>query len=169
MTNKLLIIGLDGATLDLIEPWAKEGKLPVLAGLMQRGAYGRLKSVLPVLSSAAWTSFMTGMNPGKHGLFDFVKRAPNSYWLRPVNRSHIRSASLWKLLSSEGKRVVVVNVPMTYPPEQVNGILITGLGTPAYKTFTYPEDLSQVLVDRGYQADLETALSPGKRSSFCNK
>ena len=87
--TKLLVIGLDGATLDLIEPWAKAGNLPVLSKLMENGAYGRLQSVLPVLSSAAWSSFMTGMNPGEHGLYDFVKREQGSYRLRPVNHDQI--------------------------------------------------------------------------------
>jgi predicted AlkP superfamily phosphohydrolase/phosphomutase len=148
--TKLLVIGLDGATLDLIEPWAKQGLLPNLARLMQAGVYGHLQSVLPVLSSAAWSSFMTGVNPGKHGLYDFVKRAPDGYQLRPVDRSGLREPTLWGLLSQLGKKVCVINVPMTYPPEIVNGIMVTGLGTPDYKTFTYPAELSKTLIERGY-------------------
>ena len=164
--TKLLVIGLDGATMDLIEPWAREGKLPVLAGLLQHGSYGRMQSVLPVLSSAAWTSFMTGMNPGKHGFYDFVKRAPDSYRLRPVHREQMRGQSLWKILSLVGRKVIVLNVPMTYPPEAVNGAMISGLGTPNYKTFTYPAELTQELLNRGYSVNNQLAFRSGEEQAY---
>jgi len=164
--SKFLVIGLDGATLDLIEPWANEGKLPVLANLMHKGAYGRLQSVLPVLSSAAWPSFFTGMNPGKHGLYDFVKRVPQSYRLRPVNRENMRGRSLWRILSDSGRKVIVINVPMTYPPEPINGKLITGLGTPNYKTFTHPPELTRTLLERGYQTSRKVAFGPGAEQAY---
>jgi predicted AlkP superfamily phosphohydrolase/phosphomutase len=129
---RILVIGLDGATLDLIEPWARAGQLPVMKGLMDSGSYGRLLSVMPVLSSAAWSSFMTGMNPGNTSIYDFVRREPGSYRLRVIRHEHNQAPSLWKRLSQQGYQVGVVNVPMTYPPEEVNGILVTGLGTPDF-------------------------------------
>ena len=164
--TKTLVIGLDGATLDLIEPWAKAGKLPTFARLMSSGAYGRLQSVLPVLSSAAWSSFTTGMNPGKHGLYDFVKRATDSYRLRPVSREQMGGQSLWKILSEMGQKVIVLNVPMTYPPEAVNGMLVSGLGTPDYKTFTYPSDLTDTLLRRNYRVNSEVAYQAGREGEY---
>jgi predicted AlkP superfamily phosphohydrolase/phosphomutase len=164
--NKVLLIGLDGATLDLIEPWAKEGQLPNLASLMAQGTYGRLASVMPVLSSAAWSSFMTGKNPGKHSIYDFVRRAPDSYRLRVVNHSHNRGDSLWKILSRHDRKVGVINVPMTYPPEEVNGFIVTGLGTPDYKTFTYPENLGKELLKRGYRVNKQVYYRPGNESQY---
>ncbi|MFQ6100894.1 MAG: alkaline phosphatase family protein [Anaerolineae bacterium] len=151
--SRVMVIGLDGATLDLIEPWARAGHLPVLGSLMERGRYGRLRSVLPVVSAAAWSTFMTGTNPGKHGVFDFTYREPDSYRLRPVTRYHIRAPSLWKLLSEQERRVGVMNVPMTYPPEPVNGFLTSGLGTPNFKSFTYPPELSDRLLRNGYRVN----------------
>jgi predicted AlkP superfamily phosphohydrolase/phosphomutase len=167
--NKVLLIGLDGATLDLIEPWARQGLLPNLASLMSQGAYGRLTSVMPVLSSAAWSSFMTGKNPGKHSIYDFVRRAPDSYRLRVVNHTHNRGDSLWKILSSHGRKVGVINVPMTYPPEEVNGFIVTGLGTPDYKTFTYPEDLGKDLLTRGYRVNKKVYYHPGNESQYLHE
>jgi predicted AlkP superfamily phosphohydrolase/phosphomutase len=167
--TKLLVIGLDGATMDLIKPWADEGKLPVLASLLQRGSYGRMKSVLPVLSSAAWTSFMTGMNPGKHGFYDFVKRAPDSYRLRPVHREQMRGQSLWKILSSLDRKVIVLNVPMTYPPEAVNGVLVSGLGTPNYKNFTYPDELTEELLNRGYEVNNPLTFHSGEEQAYIDQ
>ena len=166
-TPRVLVIGLDGATLDLVEPWARSGKLPVLAGLMQRGNYAPLRSVLPVLSSAAWASFMTGVNPGKHGVFDFVRRGEGSYRLRPVSRAHIAAPSLWRTLSEHGRRVCVVNVPMTYPPEKVNGYLLSGLGTPDYKPFTYPPALGPRLLKEGYRVNRRLyEHGPGQEDAY---
>ena len=164
--NKVLLIGLDGATLDLIEPWAKDGLLPNLASLMAQGTYGRLASVMPVLSSAAWSSFMTGKNPGKHSIYDFVRRAPDSYRLRVVNHSHNRGDSLWKILSRHDRKVGVLNVPMTYPPEEVNGFIVTGLGTPDFKNFTYPENLGKELLKRGYRVNKQVYYRPGNESQY---
>lgn len=167
--TKIVVIGLDGATLDLIEPWAKAGNLPVLSNLMDQGSYGRLQSVLPVLSSAAWSSFMTGMNPGKHGLYDFVKRSPGSYNLKPVNHKHIRGKTIWRILSEVGKKVVVMNVPMTYPPEDVNGLLISGLGTPDFKPFTYPSEFSRELLNQGYQVNSQVQFRPGHEQDYLSE
>jgi predicted AlkP superfamily phosphohydrolase/phosphomutase len=164
--HRVLVIGLDSATLDLIEPWANAGKLPTFARLMKNSAYGRLQSVMPVLSSAAWSSFMTGKNPGKHGLYDFVRREPGSYRLRVMRRDHIQSASLWNLLGGQGRKVGVLNVPMTYPPEEVNGFLVSGLGTPDYKTFTYPPELGLSLLERGYQVNKKRSYDPEHEDEY---
>jgi predicted AlkP superfamily phosphohydrolase/phosphomutase len=165
-TAKILVIGLDGATLDLIEPWAKAGYLPVMQRLMESGAYGRLQSVMPVLSSAAWSSFMTGKNPGKHGMYDFVRREPDGYRLRMMRRENIRSESLWRILSRHEQRVGVINVPMTYPAEEVNGFLVTGLGTPDFKPFTYPASLGKELGERGYRVNKSETYRPGNEQAY---
>jgi predicted AlkP superfamily phosphohydrolase/phosphomutase len=165
-TSRVMVIGLDGATLDLILPWARSGHLPTLSKLMDIGAYSRLRSVWPVVSSAAWTTFMTGVNPGKHGVFDFVYRDPESYRLRPVTRRQIGYPSLWRLLSEQGRRVVVLNVPITYPPESVNGLLVSGLGTPNFKTFTYPPDLGDKLLENGYRVNRQISYPYGNEEAF---
>lgn len=166
MTTRTLVIGLDGATFDLINPWIEQKKLPVLAKLMQTGVHTTLKSVYPVLSSSAWTSFMTGVNPAKHGLVDFVERKDDSYTLRLVHSTDVKSPTLWQMLSQQGKKTCVINVPMTYPPLPVNGLMITGLGTPLYKTFTYPQNLTENLTQRGYKVDKEIFYSPDREDQY---
>lgn len=142
MSKKLFILGLDGATFDLIRPWVKEGLLPNFARFMQTGAWGALKSTLHPLSPPAWTSFMTGKNPGKHGIYDFVVHKPQSYELLYTNGGMRKGATLWKLLSDAGKKAVVVNVPMTYPPEEINGVNISGFDAPGLDSgFIYPPRL----------------------------
>lgn len=142
MSKKLFVLGLDGATFDLIRPWVKEGLLPNFARFMQSGAWGELKSTLHPLSPPAWTSFMTGKNPGKHGIYDFVVHKPQSYELLYTHGGMRKGATLWKLLSNAGKKVVAVNVPMTYPPEAINGINISGFDAPGIDSdFIYPPRL----------------------------
>ncbi len=142
--SKVFVLGLDGATFDVIDPMIKEGRLPNLQRIIEGGVRGNLESTTPPLSPVAWTSFMTGSNPGKHGIFDFFGPGSGSYRFQ-VNNSVLRKAeSLWSIASRMGKKVGVVNVPMTFPVEKVNGYMISGLGTPDLKSnFTHPPDLYQ--------------------------
>lgn len=128
--GRVLIIGLDGATFDLIQPWAEAGRLPGLARLLARSAAGGLRSTVPPMSPPAWSSLMTGRNPGKHGIFDFTERRPDSYEIGFVNSRSRKCDTIWKLLSRAGKRVCVVGVPTTYPVEPLNGVMISGFDTP---------------------------------------
>jgi predicted AlkP superfamily phosphohydrolase/phosphomutase len=140
--SKILVIGLDGATLDLIEPWAQQGDLPTFRRLMVEGAYGSLRSTIPPMTAPAWTSFMTGKNPGKHGLYDWVYRHDDSYDVSPVTAAHCQEPTLWSLLSFAGRRVCTINVPMTYPPTPLNGAMISGMPAPSTQVpITYPPDL----------------------------
>jgi predicted AlkP superfamily phosphohydrolase/phosphomutase len=154
---KVFVIGLDGATFDLIKPWAAEGLLPHLAQLLANGSHGELRSTIPPVTALAWTSFATGKNPGKHGIFDFIERAPNGYDVQYVNARSRRAETLWGALSRWGKTVCVVNVPMTFPPEEVNGCLISGMDAPGEESaYTYPPSLKEELKREvgGYSVDL---------------
>ena len=143
---KLLIVGLDAATLDLVNPWVGEGKLPNLAQLMKEGVSGRLASILPPITPPAWTSFMTGKNPGKHRIFHFMEAEPGSYSLRYVNASSRCAKTIWKMLSDAGFSVGTMNIPFTYPPEHLNGFQISGMDTPSEKSaFVYPPEIRDEL------------------------
>lgn len=156
---KVLIVGLDGATFDLMLPWIEEGRLPCLQQLLESGAHSRLESTLPPITPCAWSSFMTGKNPGKHGLFDFVEPDPaNPRQFRFTNASCRHGESLWGILSRQQRKVGVVNVPMTYPPEQVDGYLISGLDTPhEHSPFMHPGSIGKELKNEGikYSIDLQ--------------
>ncbi len=141
-SRRVMIVGLDGATLDLIRPWAEAGYLPTFRELMARGTWGPLRTIIPPITPTAWSSFLTGMNPGKHGLYDFTGHKADSYDTYLVNSSHREAPSLWHLLSQAGRRVIVYNVPITYPPEQVNGLMVSGMLTPAGATdASWPPEL----------------------------
>jgi predicted AlkP superfamily phosphohydrolase/phosphomutase len=140
--KKIFGIGLDGATFDLLIPWFNEGLLPNLSKIYSDGCSGTLESTTPPLSPQAWTSFMTGKNPGQHGIFDFTEHEPCSYDIRFTNANCRRAKSLWRILSEAGKRVGVINVPMTFPAEKVNGFLISGFDAPGVQSnFVYPPTL----------------------------
>ena len=152
-TNPVFVIGLDGATCDLLQPWIDSGLLPTLAQLQANGVWGPLRTVAPPITAPAWTSFKTGMNPGRHGVFEFMYRMEGAYTLSPVNAQRCGAMAIWDLLSQAGRRVVVVNVPMTYPPHPINGAMITGLFTPRGRNlwdvdFTYPPELREELRQR---------------------
>jgi len=149
MNSQLSVIGLDGATFRLILPWVQEGKLPNFKKIMETGVWGGLESTLHPLSPQAWASFMTGKNPGKHGIFEFAAHRPNSYDLRYVNGGSVQGRKLWEILSEGGRRVCVMNVPFTYPPVPVNGCLIAGLDAPGvHSGFCHPPDLLNELTDK---------------------
>ncbi len=135
----LLIIGFDGATFDLIKPWARDGFLPNLASLMHNGVTADLASTLPPVTSPAWPTFMTGVNPGKHGVFDFIQPHGENFTL--VNSTQIRQPTLWRRLSDMGYRVGVLNVPVTYPPQEVNGFMVTDILSPKNAIISHPADL----------------------------
>jgi predicted AlkP superfamily phosphohydrolase/phosphomutase len=140
--SKVFVMGLDGATLDVMMPMIERGELPAFEKIMINGGYGRLRSVVPPLSPPAWTSFATGKNPGKNGIIGFTKIIPHSYRLKLVNGQDNSSRTIWELSSLAGKKVIVMNVPMTYPPAPVNGVLISGLDTPGvHSDFMYPPAL----------------------------
>jgi len=145
---RTMVVGLDGASLRLIQPWVQQGKLPGFSRLMEEGAWGKLESVPNQRSAAAWTSFMTGKNPGKHGIFEFYDVVPNTYSVRFIHGGARDGATLWGLVSAAGRTVGVINVPMTYPAEKVDGFLVAGLDAPGVdsRAFTFPEDLYREVV-----------------------
>jgi predicted AlkP superfamily phosphohydrolase/phosphomutase len=143
---KVFVVGFDGATFDLIHPWAANGKLPTFKRLMDGGAWSELRSTVPPVTASAWSSFMTGKNPAAHGLFDFMQRRQGSYDLVPVSTRDRDGKAVWDLIGESGKRVIVMNVPVTWPPQPVNGLLVTGMLTPrGADRFTYPPELAQEL------------------------
>lgn len=140
--SKVFIIGLDGATFDIIYPMIEKAQLPTISRLMKTGTHGVLKSTIPDLSPVAWTSMITGKKPGSHAIFDFISRQPDSYKFAPTRGCDRKVQPIWSILSDNGKQVGVINVTMSYPPEEVNGFIISGLDSPRLnENITYPPSL----------------------------
>jgi len=144
IADRVLIIGLDGATLNVLNPMMEAGRMPALKKFITDGVSGILHSTKPPITPAAWTTFMTGKGPGRHGIVDFEKYHVESHTLTFNSTYEIREKTLWEHLSDHGLRVGSINVPMTYPPKPVNGFMISGFETPSIDAqFTYPPELKQ--------------------------
>jgi len=144
--SRVLVLGIDGATWDLLEPWAKSGLLPNLQKAMECGVYGHLESSIPHVTPPAWTSMTTGKNPGKHGIYDFVriKREKKILNLGLYNSKDKQEKELWDYITGPS---IVVNVPLTYPPRKINGVMITGMYTPDMDSnFTYPKQVKDEIL-----------------------
>jgi predicted AlkP superfamily phosphohydrolase/phosphomutase len=153
---KLVVIGLDAATWTLIKPWIAEGSMPNLAKLMQAGVSGPLESVMPPITPAAWTAFMTGKNPGKHGIFNFIETEHGGYAMKYSNATSRRTPTVWKLLNDAGFSAGTMNVPFTYPPEKLNGFQVSGMGTPSDESpFIHPPELRDELISHLGEIELD--------------
>lgn len=161
MNEKVIVIGLDGATFRLLGPLIAAGQLPALASIIERGIRGSLRSTLPPNSAAGWTAFMTGKNPGKTGIFGFFALAEGGYQVTLNNGGQVRARTLWEIASDAGKRVAVINVPYTYPPRPVNGILVSGMDAPGVQHATYPPEFAAELLR--VCPDYQIEMPPVKR------
>jgi len=146
IASQVIVVGLDGASFDVIGPWLKTGKLPNLQKLIAEGVSGKLRSTIHPLSGPAWASFMTGKNPGKHGIFDWTRHIDGNYEASLVNSTSLCGKTLWEIVNEAGFTTGVVNVPLTYPPYAVDGYLVSGLLTPSSKSdFVFPPHMADEL------------------------
>ena len=149
---KVFVLGLDGATWDVLGPLVRDGVMPNLAELMARGVSGSLQSVFPPLSPVAWTGVMTGKNSGKHGVYEFLEYAHNP--LRPrVNSSRdIKAELLWEIAGRHGKTTVAGGVPMSYPARPAPGFYLGD--------FLSPADAQDFATDPDIFRELQEAVGP---------
>ncbi len=150
---RLLVIGIDGASFRFIDRFLRAGLMPNLARLMERGRHGTLKSTIPPCTAPAWVSCFSGVNPGRHGVFNFVQ--PEGIGRRkPISSRDVRARRLWHILGDWGWKVNVLDVPLTYPPERVTGVMVSDWMTSGHKrarTMPVPlqEELKAVLGEQG--------------------
>ncbi len=158
LAQKVFIIGLDGATWDILKPMMDEGRMPNLARMVTEGAHGILDSTKPPITPAAWTTFMTGKGPGRHGIIDFERYDLDNNRLTFNSTREIREKTIWEILGEKQFRVGSIQLPMTYPPREVNGFLVSGFETPNTDVeFTHPPELKQLILeqipDYSYRSD----------------
>jgi predicted AlkP superfamily phosphohydrolase/phosphomutase len=140
--SRVIVLGFDAAEPELVNRWVSQGHLPNFARLQREGAGGRLASTVLPLSPVAWSTAITGMNPGNHGVYDWHERDPQTYHQRMVSASSIKAKTLWQRANDAGLTCGVMNVPLTYPPRPLDGWLISGILTPpSAAAFTFPTDL----------------------------
>lgn len=144
----LFVVGLDGAPWHLMSEWIEEGVLPTIAEVASGGSYGPLESTIPPVTVPAWPTFATGMNPGKHGIYNFVEQG-DDLSLVPGDVVDLHDTDhpyLWEELNARGDRTVVMNFPLVYPPLEVDGAFVSGPGAPTdADDRAYPPEYNRIL------------------------
>ncbi|WP_157726973.1 alkaline phosphatase family protein [Thermococcus thioreducens] len=161
------MIGFDGADWKTIWNWANSGKLPNFKRLIDLGAFGPLESTIPPVTPPAWTSMVTGKNPGNHGIYSFARiiKTENGWKKLIYTSRNKKSKELWDYID----RTLVINVPFTYPPRRINGIMVTGMLTPSLDSeFTYPPEFRNELLEQipDYIIELDWSKYVGKEKEF---
>lgn len=140
--TRTLVVGLDAACWEYLDPLLNTRQLPNLARLIGQGMHGSLHSTILPITPVAWSSLATGVNAGKHGVFEWVRREDTGYHLTPVTADHRVGTTVWTRLNEAGVKVGVVNVPLTYPPQPLDGFLLCGFSAPpSARDLTHPPGL----------------------------
>jgi predicted AlkP superfamily phosphohydrolase/phosphomutase len=160
---KTIIIGLDGVPFGMIEGFAEAGVMPNTSGLISQGVFKKMHSSIPEVSSVAWSSMITGLNPGGHGIFGFMDLFGESYKMRFPNFSDLKAPPFWD--QWEGKSVVV-NVPSTYPVREMNGVIISGFVSIDFQKSVYPKSLIPQLKDFDYRLDVDSQKAHSSMELF---
>lgn len=142
MKKKTILFGIDGAPWHLVDRFVQEGSMPNMKRFLEGGVKATMLSTFPTETMAAWTSIFTGVNPGKHGMPDFRLRLNGKI---EIAQSRFRQAeTIWQIMSKRGLKSILINDPVSYPPNPINGVVTTGLMTPPnVKNFIYPFDLRE--------------------------
>lgn len=164
--HKAIIVGLDGVPYSLLQQFIKEGSMPNLAQIVAEGTLCQMDTSIPDVSSVAWTTLFTGVNPAKHGIYGFMDHRPSSYEMYFPNSEDIRAKTLWQILGEHGRRSVVVNVPSTYPARALNGTLISGFVAIDLAKATYPSSVLPMLKRSNYQLDVDATKAMESLDAF---
>ena len=151
---------------DLFNEKLKSNKMPKCKKIIEKANFKAINSVMPPVSSVAWTSYATGKYPEKHGIFGFTETESSLSGLYIPTSADRKAETIWARLSKKGKKVVVLNVPFTYPPEKVNGTMVSCFLCPKIENATYPKSFYQNLVDRGYIIDTQAPSSEEDKPRF---
>ena len=164
--DRVAVFSIDGIPYTFIEKMVAKGKLPNLGLLLNTGKCRQMNSVYPTISSVAWSSFMTGVNPANHGIFGFIDREPDPFEMFIPTSSAMKTKTLWEYLSDAGKKVVVINVPVTYLPRKVNGVLVAGFLATKIDKAVYPPEYAEKLKTWDYRIDVDSWLGRKDKEKF---
>lgn len=169
MGRRCLVVGIDGLPKILLEQLAEQGVMPFCASLLQQGSLVSLRAPVPEVSSTSWTTFLTGVNPARHGVYGFIDLRPFSYQFFFPNLKHIAAPTLWDFAARDGLRTLCLNVPTTYPARPLNGVLISGFPAPDFKKCFFPPHLAAELDALGYVLDVEVGDVAEQPASFLRR
>jgi predicted AlkP superfamily phosphohydrolase/phosphomutase len=153
--GKVAVIGLDGVGLPLVQDLMARGLMPTMASLVAGGTAAPMRSSIPTISSVSWTGFMTGKNPGKHGVYGFTDVKPGTMSMFFPNFGNVHGDTLWDVAGRAGKRCLVLNIPNTYPARALEGMLVSGFVAVNLERAVYPASLLPALKADGYKIDVD--------------
>jgi len=152
--RRIVIIGLDGMPFGLIRDLAGDGTMIHTKRLIKEGTFRQMASSIPAISSVAWSSVITGVNPGAHGIFGFTDLAPGTYRLTFPNFKSLKASPFWEREGSG--RSVILNVPATFPARPLNGVQVAGFVALDLERATYPPSLVPWLKSVNYCVDVDS-------------
>ena len=152
---KLLVVGWDGAPWELLDPLRAQGQLPNLEALIRSGRTAVLESTVVPISSAAWVGSVTGKHPGKTGVYSFFNPKANSYEVELVSSLTNQATPVWRILAGNQVPSIVFGVPLTFPPEPLPGVMVSGMLSPLSADYAWPPGLADELRERGFVPDLD--------------
>lgn len=164
--EKVVVLGIDGVPCSLLNRFINEGIIPNLANLAKNGTLTPMTASIPEVSSTSWSTFMTGVNPGRHGIYGFTELQKGTYKWRFPNSGDIKSDTLWDIAGRNNKKSIVLNVPSTYPAKELNGILTAGFVALDLQKATYPESAYEYLRGIGYKMDVDTQKAQESSSAL---
>jgi predicted AlkP superfamily phosphohydrolase/phosphomutase len=162
--TKVAVFGLDGVPYGLLTKLAEKRIMPNMSAMMESYGIHRMETVYPPISSCAWTSFMTGKNPGDHGIFGFTDVTPGQIALRLPSFDDIKAPVVWNLLPDATS--LVINLPFTYPARPLKGALVCGFVSPIFERAVYPDSLIPWLKSMNYVIDVDASKGRENRKVF---
>ncbi len=163
---RLTVIGIDGVPKTLLLHMIESGVMPALKALTASGTILEQKSVLPTVSSAAWTSFMTGLLPPRHRIMGFLNKDEGAYRVTFPRTSDIRGKLIQEVVSERGGKVFSMGVPVTSPPMQINGVVISCFLSPGLDKAVWPPQELQVLKELHYVIDPDPTVAHKDKAQF---
>ena len=160
---KTIIIGLDGVPFDMLAHFAETGIMPNTSQLISEGVFKKMESSIPAVSSVAWSSMITGHNPGEHGIFGFTDLHPDSYQMKFPNFNSLKAPPFWEVWKEKS---VIINVPSTYPVREINGVLISGFVSIDFDKSIYPKTLIKPLQQLDYRLDVDSQKAHSSMDLF---
>ncbi|MGE4286322.1 MAG: alkaline phosphatase family protein [Phycisphaerae bacterium] len=161
--GRTILIGLDGVPVEVIKRYAEDGTMPNMAKLIEKSVFRQTQSSIPEVSSTAWSSIITGTNPGEHGIYGFTELRPNSYKLRFPNYNDVKVKPFWERWDGES---VIVNVPATYPVRPMNGAHISGFVSIDINKSVYPREIIGDLQELDYRLDVDSRKAHRSMEDF---
>lgn len=165
-SRKTLVVGIDAATWDVLDPLLEAGRLPNIAAIVDEGVRGTLQSTTPPMTPLAWTSIATGVNPGKHGVYDFLKQDQETYEVTPTDYTEMSRPTVWDLLAESGKRAGVVNYPAFEPPSENTAFFVPGIPRRRAELSTHPSSVATVLDEFDYRVHPSASPDDGTRAYY---